>query len=82
MLTFTHHNSEEMFETDPFSLEVADYLISRSGTLENAILTWWRLLLWKYKYPVIKTAICEMAGNILTQTKFCSAESGDSILVQ
>ena len=76
MLTFTHHNSEEMFETDPFSLEVADYLLSRIGSLETVILTWWRLL-WKYKYNVIKTAICEMTGNFLTQTKFCFAERED-----
>ena len=74
MLTFTHHNSEEMFETDPFSLEVADYLLSRIGSLENVISIWWRLL-WKYKYPVIKTAICEMAGNSLAQTEFCFTET-------
>ena len=77
MLTFTHHNSEEMFETDPFSLEVADYLLSRTGSLENTILIWWAIL-WKYKYPVIKTAICEMAGNI--STEFCLAESEDILL--
>ena len=75
MLTFTHHNSEEMFETDPFSMEVADYLLSRSASLEKAIFTWWRLLLWKYKYPVIRTAICEMAANILTQTKYSRTDS-------
>ena len=79
MLTFTHHNSEEMFETDPFSLEVADYLLSRIGSFDATIFTWWTLL-WKYKYPLIKTAICEMTGNILTPTKFCFAE-GKDILV-
>ena len=79
MLTFTHHNSEEMFETDPFSMEVADYLLSRIGSFENTVLTWWSLII-LWKYPLIKTAICEMAGNILTQTEFCLAESGDILL--
>ena len=77
MLTFTHHNSEEMFETDPASMEVADYLLSRIGSFDQAVLTWWKLL-WKYKYPVIKTAICEMTGNI--STKFCDPESEDILL--
>ena len=49
-----------LMKASPFSLEVADYLFAQVGSLEAAILTWWRLL-WKYRRDLIKRGMEELA---------------------
>ena len=58
-----------MMETNPFSLEVADYLFERVDRLERVLLTWWTLLS-THRLDLIKTAVWQVLGNFNdTQTK-------------